>query len=684
MKLPFLNKSPEGKNNYLGLFLKEDAGVGFAFEMKGEKIVIVESEKFVYSNGWENLIEDVDDVLARLENKTQFHFEKTIFFLYSHLVEGKTKEIKKVYLTKIKELVKSLGLKALGYIDCYEAVASFLEKKEELPLTAVLIELDKTNIGVFVYKGGRVAHSKILARSSDLIDDLMISFDELRGKFLLPSRVILYNSKDLDEESTKILSHRWSEELFIQLPRVEIIREEEVFKGLTQVFDEQIKNQDQEAVEEKPASQTVMGFVVGKDIVKEENQIQPKSPAIQRPGVVDYLKQVLSRFKMFLGKIQLPIGFSSRKIAVAIGLAIIVIALFLNEYFFHKSQLVLYIPSQAIEKDLKMEAFIGKGEKNSLEINIATLSANFTESKATTGKREIGEKAKGEVTIHNFDDREKTFTKGAILEANGLKFVLDDDVKVASSSLAGDGSAKLPGKAKAKITAAVIGEESNLAKGQRFQIEDLSSSLYFAINENALSGGSKKEIRTVAKADMEDLKESILKKAEEKKEELINKKVSGENKLIEQLTEIDLAETSFSKELGEEADNISLDAKVNTIAYFYKEDEMKDKIIKTIKSDVEEGYKLEKEKISYKISKVANQEERIILTVKAKTKAIKDISDNYIVAQIYGKNEEQLRTILKDKLGVDGYEIKIQQPLPLLKNWLPFFKKNISLKLSSL
>jgi len=157
MKFPFFSKKIQKQSYYLGIFLKEEEGILLVISQSATGAIVQEREKFNYSNGWENLSNDIDEILYRMEKKFNYQFSKTIFFVYSHLVDDKTGDIKKPYLQKIKDLVKNLEIEAVGYIECYEAVSSLLEEKEEIPLTAVLVELDKSQIGIFVYKGGKLS-----------------------------------------------------------------------------------------------------------------------------------------------------------------------------------------------------------------------------------------------------------------------------------------------------------------------------------------------------------------------------------------------------------------------------------------------------------------------------------------------------------------------------------------------
>ena len=161
MQFPSFSKKTRKQSYYLGIFLKEEEGILLVISQGLSGAVVQEKEKFSYSNGWENLSNDIDEILYRMEKKLNYQFKKTIFFVYSHLVDDKTGDIRKPYLQKIKDLVKNLEIEAVGYIECYEAVSSLLEEKEEIPLTAVLVELDKSQIGIFVYKGGKLSSKKV-------------------------------------------------------------------------------------------------------------------------------------------------------------------------------------------------------------------------------------------------------------------------------------------------------------------------------------------------------------------------------------------------------------------------------------------------------------------------------------------------------------------------------------------
>lgn len=666
-----------GKKNkefYLGIFLKEDQGIVMIFLKENGRLELVDREKFNYTNSWENLTNDVDEALYKLEKNLDLEIKKTIIFVYSHLVDAKIGDIKHVYLQKIKHLIKALDLQPMGYIECFEAMSHFLQTGDNSSLTAILVEIDKTQVGIFTYKGGKIESKNILGRTGDIIADLTEGFEEAKKKSMLPARIILYDSDNLDDTATKILSHRWSSDFFVQIPKVDILSEDEVINGLMDIFGEQIKDKAPVKVEESPAQEN-FGFLINDDIGEKEPpaEREPEKNFITTPNWKHKFKEFSQKMLSVLpkkkqGKFKFDL---SGKIFMIVGILIIALGLFVNEYFFHKVNLTVYLPTQLLEKNVKLD----------IDYRLASASADFSETATTTGKQDIGDKAHGSVTIHNFDEKERTFAKGTVLQSSKLEFVLDSDVKVASSSLTTDGSAKLPGKTAGNVTASQIGPESNLSKSQRFTFDGLSSATYFGVNDSAFSGGSKKQIQTVSKKDQDELKTTVLNKAKNK---IPSIKVEADEAIASSLSETDFNKINFSKEVGEESSKLTLQATVDTTQYLYSKKLFIDKVSGLLKPDVKSDYGLEKSNISYTTNKISKKDDALTIDAKVKAKAAIKISTDDIKKSILGKKESEIKELLKSQFKIEGYNLDIREPLPIFKNYMPFFVKNIILVNSSL
>lgn len=664
------------KKNYCGLFLKEEEGVVCLLESTNDGIHIVAQEKFVYSDGWEHLTEDVDEVLFRIEKDRKVQTQEIIFFVYSHVIDTTTGEIRKPYLSKIKDLTKNLELKPVGYIECYEAVVSYLENKEQLPLTSIIVELDKTNLDLFIYKGGHKVYSHVQSRTQHISEDIASILENIKGEIVLPSRVVLYNSTSLSSVSTQIVSYKWSKDLFIQLPRVEVVSEHTVLESLVELFAGQIRDtvNPEKNITAQPDKE-VMGFVIGGEVEKKivEKVIVQDVTEHKETKNINSLQEafLLIKSKFILPKVQLP--HFSAVLSLVLGTLLIIFSLILVEYKLHKAVITVLIPSYTIDKTLTV---------HNLSIVIATESADVQDTVAATGKRSVGDYAKGKITIYNYDT-ERIFTKGSIVQTGGFKYSLNDDIKVASASFSNDLTTKIAGKAQGDITASSIGPEANISQGQKFSLNGLDTNTYFAVNSTALTGGNRKDVQTVSQKDLDNLQSRVLEKG---KSSLVQK-ISQTNKDINNiptLTKYSIRQAKFSKELGEEASSVTVRAQVNAELSTYKKTELTTYILEQIKDEIKDGYKVSPENILTTFIKAESGSNKGIVSVEVKAKSIKQVDLEKLGDSVRVKSRENVESIIKQNYGASGIELLLQPSFLPFNEWTPILRDNIEIKVSTL
>ncbi len=675
--LPFFQKG-QSEESFFGLFIKDTEVIGFILEKRSDRIVILAQKQTELGGNWENLIEQVDELLFSLETTTHKHIQKVIFFVYSHFVDQSSKNIKLEYLKIFKNLLKQLELKPLGYIECYEAVAEYLEKKEHVPLTAILVELDKKNLGVFLYKGGQKVFSRTLGRTDSITDDIETAFHHIGEDVLLPSRIILYDSKDLHKESTTIISHQWNPELFVQFPRVEVLKQEELNTSLCNIFESQVADGFKtDKKENVTKDEEVMGFMIGEDIA--EKEVIPEAQNFEAPKV-----SLLSKVKSFFSTISIPNlpKFSGNKIPLIGGVTLLFLALFCIEYFLHKATLDVLLPSKTIAKELPYTETVGS-DNSKIKTNQITIPLN--DKKSATGKKDVGDKAHGEVIISSFDDKDRVISRGTILQTGSQKFTLDDDVTVPaqSSTTINGGLAHIAGTAKGKVTASALGPDGNISKNQNFTVGDFSSSLISANSTSAFSGGSSKQVTTVARQDIEDVKKSLISKAKEQAADKI-KSEAQDQQVLNDLTTVDFDTVTPSKEIGEEASEVSVSAKVVVSYYVLAPSDIKSLIKTSLKDEVPAGYLLNDENISYDFQNVTQSKKNISLKINARALVLKNAVPQEIIKKVKGKTVGSVISILKNNFQATSYVVTFSPRLPLFSNWMPFFGKNISLKISTL
>lgn len=665
-------KKPQSRENFLmGILLKEKEGLILIFKRNEYKISLEFYERVLLTNGLDNLTEDLDLAFYKIDKKLGFEIKETIFFLYSHFLEEKNTRLKSETLTKIKNVVKNLDLKPLGYIEVIDCLSSYLTHQDKIPFTSVVMEIDKSYLDFFIYKGGKIFFKKIIKKSENIVEDIKNILNTKEEGFLIPTRMIIYDGRELDNYSIKIVNYPWSENYFIQTPKIEILKEEELLQALiftlNQQFINQEKNHDKFLFgDQKIETKERYGFLIGKDIKEEEKKKLNENQKYYQNNQKVKLKINfnLLKDKIFYVFRKLPLNFLKNKLPPRLLIILVIFLFFLliitNEYLFHKAEITLIFPKKTIDKKISFD----------LDYFISSTSSTIKVEKETTGKRIIGEKAKGEVIVYNTNlEKEKLIKKGTKITVDNLGFIFEEEIKIATAQ-----SATNPGSATAKVIAEEIGEEYNIKKGKRFNIDENS----YAQSIQDFSGGSKKEIRTVSSSDISKLEEMVVNEGKKTKV----KEPAKNMILLNNLREIKIIEKEVSNEVGEEVGKVSMIAKILITDTFFNEKDLKTKIIKKVEPEAENGYKLNEQLITYKITLADIKNNKLNLEGDFKIDLIKNINTNQLRSQLILKKNFYLDKFFKENLKVINYHLKNENLIPFLEFYMPLFKKNIFIKIS--
>jgi hypothetical protein len=131
-------------------------------------------------------------------------------------------------------------------------------------------------------------------------------------------------------------------------------------------------------------------------------------------------------------------------------------------------------------------------------------TVEFTISVPSTGVQRTPDKtAAGSVQLRNPGESEVTVPKGTSLSVyKGTAFTTNDEVKVPAAK---DGQ---PGEAAVEVTAAKPGAASNLPVGMLTgRLDDLG--IFYSNRDKAIEGGTDKEVKIVAEADIATLEEQV-------------------------------------------------------------------------------------------------------------------------------------------------------------------------------
>lgn len=676
----------------------------------------------------ESLINGIDASLTSAVKDIEEQPDEIIFGLPESWLDGDKIHSSKTVL--IKEIIKELALKPLGMVTVTQAIIHHLKNSEGVPPTAILLEIYPTKITTTVVKLGQIKASEEVGRSGDIAKDVEEALVRM-GIDQFPSRFLLTNGSNLENEQQQLLSHSWSEKLsFLHLPKVEILPidfsiqsvaltggaeavkslgmdvnfskkgpepttssqqkndfkkdiDRQSLKGLgfdiekpeTSNDKSPVNTQTTEAKTESkpPVSETASPSTL-QETDKDDNDTKQK---ITPPLILNKIKSIIERITPKLNK-------QKNKFVYPLLFMTVILAATIGYMFLGKAQITLTLPSQKIEtiKDITLSSTT---KENTLSIQIKDLSSQTSQSTSTTGEAVVGDKATGKITIYNRTYEPLTLTAGTevSLEDQNLSFLLDSEVTVASkSSDLINGEEKFGKSTGVQVTASHIGSEYNITQGSDLNVEKYSRTVTYAVAEENFNGGSSRTVKAVSEEDKENLLNSAVDEVQKDLQFQIGQQDKDLRAII--LGEINIEQEKFDKEVGEEAEDVSLDLTATTQVAIYSKNELTNYLNQNLEGDITEGSILVAEETNFEFSqpeKVSDNEYRSQVSIDGVLTT--EINEEDLIKQITAKPVGKVQEKLKQTTNFVSATILIKPNIPLLKTFLPAVKNNISLEVET-
>jgi len=380
--------------------------------------------------------------------------------------------------------------------------------------------------------------------------------------------------------------------------------------------------------------------------------------------------------------LKLP-GFSRTKKGVI--LIPLIIASLVGAFIYYgntapKASVVITVEAQPYTRSITIKVK-SDGETSTenmvLKGSVLTTTVQETAEIDTTGTKIIGEKAEGEITLYNKTSSKINLDKGDTVKYKGksedLSYTLKDDVEVPESTPqdpADPASPLDPGEAKVKIIAKDIGDDYNLDSGKSFEIEDYDKNDLAGKNNDKISGGSSKEVKTVTQEDMDKLSSQLREIAAQKTEESIKQKLGTSQKLIDGSIKTSVTSENFSAKVGDEKEKISLTLNATGEALVYNENDLNKFVNDYFKNVIPEGhYMPEKDKkitvniLGQSSGSVLNSTEADI-QVTLSSIIIPDIKEEDVKENLKGKTNEEAKQYIDGLKNVESYEFNISPVVP--------------------
>ena len=726
---PFFKKE-EILENYFALNIEsENLTVSlWTIDKKELKVLDVVSEKY---KGVEEIVGVSDKLLDAVLGIKTVEPQKILFGVPDSWLHEEN--LKEEYLKLLRKLVKEFELTPMAYVATSHALVHFLEKKEEVPTTAIVIGIEENHITTTVVRAGKLDGTKVLERRDDLGVDIEKALLNFTSVETLPSKILLYgkDKEKLSKEKIELLSFPWMSKLsFLHLPKIEILEENlaissvclaggselvgdvifkytapvETKKGIGKiqpeheiVLEESMEKKSgkddkdfgfrvgdvSERIEEEKASLIEDDIAMDSEdisLVEDSNVVAPHKQTSSVEGIEKKFKFPIASFTPSIKKL---IPKSSATNVLIFGGIILIIASFLGIYLFlPKAGVHVYVEPRILEKDTQVTA--DPKQKDIDEVNkiipaqIVESEVSGTDKESATGKKQVGDPAKDIIIIYNKTDDSKTFSKGIEISSSNVKFSLDTSVTIASQSATRGGVNY--GNSKVGVSATSIGADGNIPSGIELTIANFSKSQFSAESEGNFSGGTSKDVTVISDADQKRLLAKLTSSLKLQAQQKLQEKLPEKKVLQEALSE-EIVKKSFNKNINDQANEVSLNLTAKYTGTAFEEKDLKAFVAKLVTTDIPSGFdlKLDDTETQSDISKL-EKGGKLIFLARFKAKLIPRLDKNEIKKKIKGKTPKQAKEILKKMENILDVEIMFSPNLPTFLQRLPLLDKNIQVE----
>lgn len=248
-------------------------------------------------------------------------------------------------------------------------------------------------------------------------------------------------------------------------------------------------------------------------------------------------------------------GRLQRRLLWAGAALTLVLGYFAAMHFLTSATLTLYARGAEAEVDTEFTVDPASEESNAgeglLKGQRVSYDHDLTSNFAATGKKEVGTKASGEMTISNSMGVEQTLIAGTRFSSpDGKIFRSDAEVVVPAARLNADGD-KVNGQASVKVTADQPGDGYNQAPAP-YGIPALGNDRIRA-QGGQMSGGTSKTVPVVTQADIDKAREALLKKDAESALKELRGQIGKGSRLLEASISQTAARVAAEPAAGEEA-----------------------------------------------------------------------------------------------------------------------------------
>lgn len=392
-----------------------------------------------------------------------------------------------------------------------------------------------------------------------------------------------------------------------------------------------------------------------------------------------------SRLKSKKAKVRKPRSRKATAWIVSFVGFCLVLLLVLVLFVLPRADITVYGKSQTIARDvdINLDTKVKTPDAASLAMPAVPFdeTPNATVTLETTGKKEIGSKAEGQVAIYNLTGQPLSLKASTTILTIGTKtyqFLEDQNNIKPAASATDDKSATI-----ARVIAKDGGESFNAPSQTRMEITNQAFGAQpqrlFAKASTQIVGGNSRFISVVSDEDIKNGQDQLKQKLLDQ----VKDKLKQQNLiLLDDASTMTVNQFIPDKVSGTESPTITVQGQLRITGLAFDESVLRDILRNRISNSLASGRKLqaaESDTVSYKVKSMDVQAGTLALALHYESQAKLALDSSSLSTKIVGKSKQEASEILLSNEAIEKVEILLY---PSFQRNIPLFKGKINIKVT--
>lgn len=328
--------------------------------------------------------------------------------------------------------------------------------------------------------------------------------------------------------------------------------------------------------------------------------------------------------------------------------------------FVPQAKIILAVKSEPLDEKLQIRV---DTQASNDDFSIALLKGKTVEKKSekesefkTTGKKEVGEKAKGALTITNETGVDQVINEGTQFKENdsGLIFTNTTTVTVPKAILNAAGD-KVSGTVKVEVISKEGGSKYNLVVSN-YIVGDFDK---ITAKGGPTIGGTTKEVAILTKTDQDAASQTLFNELVTQNRQEISE-TEKNSRVLEAAFESKIESKDFDKKENTETDKFKLKMKIKTKGIVFEEDAYRRLIVFLLEQKLPDNKMLvlsEQDEVATQVSQLDLEKGELKLEGSVKTKVASKLNALEIKKNLKAKSKDKAKEYLFSLGELSSFEI---------------------------